>query len=67
MGKKTFKRSEQNKKIICKKLFSSGDFRPFLSKNAKIWDYFFQLVFPKDFEYLKSLDIGLWEMGAKRL
>ena len=24
------------------------------------------LLFPKDFKYLKSLDIGLWEVGAKR-
>ena len=23
-------------------------------------------IFPKDSEYLKSLDVGLWEVGAKR-
>ena len=26
----------------------------------------FPLLFPMDSEYLKSLDIGLWEVGAKR-
>ena len=29
-------------------------------------DQFFQLHFPEDFENLKSLDIGFWEVGAKR-
>ena len=41
-------------------------FTPFMSKSFHIWDYFFQLLFPKDFEYLKSLDIALREMEAKR-
>ena len=49
-----------------KNFFRRGDFRPFLSKNVQIWDQFFPLFFPKDCEYLKSLDIGLWEVGAKR-
>ena len=30
------------------------------------WDRFFPLVLPKDLENLKSLDIGLWEVGAQR-
>ena len=29
-------------------------------------DHFFPLLFPKDSEYLKILDIRLWEVGAKR-
>ena len=29
-------------------------------------DHFFQLLFPKDSESLKILDIRLWEVGAKR-
>ena len=36
------------------------------SKSLEIWDHFFPLLFPKDSENLKSLDIGLWEVGAKR-
>ena len=37
-----------------------------MSKSIQILDHFFALVFPKDTENLKSLDIGLWEVGAKR-
>ena len=29
-------------------------------------DHFFPLVFPKNSESLKILDIRLWEVGAKR-
>ena len=29
-------------------------------------DHFFPLLFPKDSESLKILDIRLWEVGAKR-
>ena len=29
-------------------------------------DHFFPLLFPKNFESLKILDIQLWEVGAKR-
>ena len=32
----------------------------------QIWDHFLPLVFPKDSENLKSLDIGLQEVEAKR-
>ena len=46
--------------------FLHGDFTPFMSKSAQIWDHFFPLLFPKDSENPKSLDIGLWEVGAKR-
>ena len=41
-----------------KNLFLRGDFTPFISKSFHIWDYFFILLFPKDSENLKSLDIG---------
>ena len=37
-----------------------------MSKSFTIWNKFFPLLFPKDSEYLKSLDIVLWEVGAKR-
>ena len=37
-----------------------------MSKSFQIWDQFFPLLSPKDSENLKSLDIGLWEVGAKR-
>ena len=49
-----------------KKLFLRGDFRQFSNENVHIWDHFFQLLFPKDFESLKILDIRLREVGAKR-
>ena len=63
-GKKTFKRGEQitNKKLF----FCRSNFTPLLRKNVPIWDQFFPLLFPKDAEYLKCLDIWLWEVGAKR-
>ena len=34
-------------------------------KVFQIWDHFFPLLFPKDYKNEKSLDIGLWEVGAK--
>ena len=42
-------------------------FTTFMSKSFTIWDHFFPLLFPNDSEYLKCLDIGLWEVGTKRL
>ena len=47
-------------------LFLRGDFRQFLSKNVHIWDHFFPLLFPKDSESIKILDIWLREVGAER-
>ena len=49
-----------------KNFFVRGDFRPLPNKNAQMLDLFFPLLFPKDSESLKILDIGLWEVGAKR-
>ena len=46
--------------------FLPGNFWPFPNKNVQIWDHFFPLLFPKDYEYLKILDIRFWEVGAKR-
>ena len=37
-----------------------------MSKSIQIWDHFSPLVFPKDSENLKSLDIGLWEVRETR-
>ena len=54
------------KKICKKNLFRSGNFTPFMSNSFQIGDHFFSLLFPKDSENLKSLDIGLLEVGAKR-
>ena len=42
------------------------DFTLFMSKSIQIWDHFFLLLFPKDFKYLKSLNIELFEVEAKR-
>ena len=49
-----------------KKKIWRGDFRPLPNKNVQMLDHFFQLLFPKDSESLKILDIRLREMGAKR-
>ena len=57
-----FVRQNQQKK----KLFLRGDFRPLPNKNVYMWDHFFPLLFPKDSESLKILDIRLCEVGAKR-
>ena len=59
-GKKTFKRSEQMKKIR-KKLFSPRRFYTLYEQKFSN-----PLLFPKESENLKSLDIGLREVGAKR-
>ena len=49
-----------------KNFFLRGDFRPLPNKNVQMLDHFFPLRFPKGSEYLKILDIRLWEVGAKR-
>ena len=66
-GKKMFIQSEEKNKKFVKTFFCRGDFTPFLSKSFQIWDQFLPLLFPKDFENLKSLDTGFWEVRAKRL
>ena len=43
-----------------------GNFTPFMNISFQIWDHFFPLLFPEDSGNLKSLDIGLWEVGEKR-
>ena len=48
------------------KNYKKGDFRPLPNKNVQIGDPFFPLLFPKDFKFLKILDILLREVGAKR-
>ena len=42
------------------------NFTPFMNKSFQILDHFFPLLFPKNFENEKSLDIGLYKRGAKR-
>ena len=49
-----------------KSIFCRDNFRPILSKKVQIWDHFFPVLFSKDSESLKFLDIRLWEVGAKR-
>ena len=49
-----------------KNFFLHGDFRPFPNKNFQMLDHFFPLLFPKDSESQRILDIRLWEVGAKR-
>ena len=46
--------------------FLRGNFWQFSNNNVPIWDHFFPLLFPKDSESLKILDIQLREVGAKR-
>ena len=48
------------------KLFLRANCKPFTSKSIQIWDHFLSLLFPKDSESLKTLEIRLWEVGAKR-
>ena len=55
----------ERKKSV-KTFFCRGNFTRFMSQSFQIWGHFFSLLFPKDFEDLKNLDIGLWEVGAKR-
>ena len=50
--------------ISCKT--SYGNFRSFLCTQIEIWDHFVPLLFPKNSESLKILDIQLQEVGAKR-
>ena len=44
-----------------------GDFRPFPNKNVQMLDHFFLLLFPKDTESQKILDIRFWEVGGKKM
>ena len=48
-----------------KKLLLRVNLTTFISKSFQIWDHFLPLFFPKDSKNLKSLDIGLWKVGAK--
>ena len=41
--------------------FCRGNFTPFMSKSFQLWDHLFSILFPKDSEYIKSLDIELRE------
>ena len=59
-----FVRQNQQKKLFF--FFSRGDFRPLSNKNVQMLYHFFPLLFPKDSESLKILDIRLREVGAKR-
>ena len=46
--------------------FLRGDSRQISNKHVQIWDHFFPLLFPKDSESLKILDIRLQEVGGKK-
>ena len=46
--------------------FLRGDLRPLPNKNVQMLNHFFPLLFPKDSESLKILDIRLQKVGAKR-
>ena len=62
----TKKNPASKAKLIKNNFFLRCDFTPLMSKSIRIWDRFFALVFPKDSENLKCLDIGLREVGSKR-
>ena len=67
-GKKTVKKDRKPKKTEKNKdknFFLRSNFRQFSKKNVHIWDHFFPLLFPKDSESLKILDIRFREAGAK--
>jgi hypothetical protein len=49
-----------------KNFFLRGDFRPLPNKNVQMLNNFFPLLFPKDFESIKIVDIQLREVGEKR-
>ena len=49
-----------------KKLFFCAAILDHFQKNVQMLDHFFPLLFPKDSESLKILDIPLREVGAKR-
>ena len=53
-------------KFSVKLFFLRGDFTPFMNKSFQIWDHFFPLLLTNDSKNLKSLDIGLWKVGAQR-
>ena len=44
-----------------------GDFTLFMRQRFTIGDHFFPILFHKDSKYLKSLDIGLHEVGTKNV
>ena len=48
------KRKKKNKNFFAAAIF------------FKLWDHFFTLLFLKDAKNVKSLDIGFWEVGAKK-
>ena len=54
------------KSATTKKTFFCGDFRPLPNKYVPVWDHFIPLLFPKDSESLKILDIRLREVWAKK-
>ena len=64
-GKKTFKRSEQMRKIL-KKLFSLRRFYTLYEQKLSNMRPLISITFPMNSENIKSLDIELWEVGAKR-
>ena len=54
------------KKKLTSKAKLHGDFTTFMSKKFQIWDHFSKLLFTKDSDDPKSLDIWLWEVGEKK-
>ena len=46
--------------------FLRNKFTPFIFKSFQTWHHFFLLLFPKDSESLKILDIKLQEVGTKK-
>ena len=65
-GKKTVKWYLKSEKVRKKKLFFARRFKTIFKQKFQMFDHFFPLLFPKDSESLKILDIRLREVGAKR-
>jgi hypothetical protein len=57
---------DQGKISKKKTFFCAAILDHFQTKNVQMLDHFFALLFPKDSESLKILDIRLWEVGRKR-
>ena len=65
--KKTFKqRKQMKKKSVIFFFFAAAIFTRFMSKSSQIWQHSFPLFFLKDSKNLKSVHIGLREVGTKR-
>ena len=67
MGVKSCSSGEKKLKKSVKKTFLPRRLYTLYEKKFSYVRPFLSIFFPKDFKIFKSLDIGLWEVGEKRL